>query len=295
MPNDQMVHIVAVADDSYAQHIGVTCASLVFHKSRHRRIRIHIIDGGISQLNKQLLRKTLDELGLEMNFITINTSIYRDLIVSRHITQAAYYRLSIPDLFEEFNEDKVIYLDCDLIIKDDICSMWDIDLGDYTIAAVADIGGIIRLQDLNIPNNFKYFNSGVMIINLTQWRKNNITSKVLEYLTQNREKIQYHDQDGLNAVLYNQWLVLPPKWNMQRNMLDCLDKAYFDEEQLKEAIQQPSIIHYTGSSKPWQYDNTHPLKNEYYHYLRMTAWNTYKPAKSFKIIMKRIVKEILRY
>jgi lipopolysaccharide biosynthesis glycosyltransferase len=293
MLNNEIVHIVAVADDRYAQHIGVTCASLVFHKPRDRTINVHIIDGGISLFNKQLLQQTLDKLGLDMKFIPINTSIYTDLVVSQHITLAAYYRLSIPELFEEMKINKVIYLDCDLIIKDDICVMWDIDLCDYTIAAVADIGGILRLKDLNIPSHYKYFNSGVMIINLIHWRKNQVTSKVLQFLMQNREKIQYHDQDGLNAILYNQWLVLPPKWNMQMNMLNCVNKAYFGEELLKEAIEHPSIIHYTGSSKPWQYDNTHPLKSEYYQYLQITEWNSYKPAKSFKIIIKRIVKEIL--
>jgi lipopolysaccharide biosynthesis glycosyltransferase len=67
----------------------------------------------------------------------------------------------------------------------------------------------------------------------------------------------------------------------------------FSEELLKEAVRRPSIIHFTGPSKPWQYDNIHPYKNEYYRYLSMKVWNSYKPQKTFKIIVKRVLKQIM--
>jgi lipopolysaccharide biosynthesis glycosyltransferase len=189
--------------------------------------------------------------------------------------------------------EKLIYLDCDLIVKDDISQLWDIPLFDYTIAAVSDIGGLFRLEDLNMPSTSAYFNSGVMMINLASWRKGGVTKAVLNYLIQNREKIHYHDQDGLNAILYNHWLSLPPNWNMQSNMLERNKSTWFSDEVLKEAARHPSIIHFTGPSKPWQYDNTHPYKNEYYKYLSMTVWNSYKPKKTFKIILKRVIKEVI--
>jgi lipopolysaccharide biosynthesis glycosyltransferase len=292
LKHTERIHIVAVADDRYAQHLGVNFTSLLMHKSQDRSISLHVIDGGISPWNKHLLQFTLEKLGAKINFLTINTDIYLDLVVSQHITKAAYYRLSIPDLFTEIGVDKVIYMDCDLIVKEDISLLWDIPLSEYTIAAVGDIGGIFRLEDLSMPSTSQYFNSGVMVINLTKWRKDGVTNTVLDFLLRNPEKIHYHDQDGLNAILYNDWLALPPNWNMQNNMLDRTTSVCFSEKELKEAKRHPSIIHFTGTSKPWQYDNTHPYKKEYYKYLKMTAWHSYKPKKSMKIILKRIVKEI---
>jgi lipopolysaccharide biosynthesis glycosyltransferase len=293
MKEKEQIHIVAVADDRYAQHIGVCFTSLLVHKSLDRNISLNVIDGGISSLNKQLLQITMDKFSAKINFLQINTDIYRDMVVNHNITNAAYYRISIPDLFEGTGVEKLLYIDCDLIIKDDISLLWDIPMFDYTIAAVSDIGGLFRLKDLNIPSTSDYFNSGVMMINLTRWRKEGVTKAVLNYLFENREKIHYHDQDGLNAILYNQWLSLSPKWNMQNNMLERNSSTSFSEEVLKEAARRPSIIHFTGPSKPWHYDNVHPYKNEYYRYLSMTVWNSYKPKKSFKIILKRVIKEII--
>jgi lipopolysaccharide biosynthesis glycosyltransferase len=273
--------------------LGVCFTSILVHKSLDRSISLNVIDGGISSLNKQLLQMTMDKFSAKINFFKIDTDIYHDMVVSQHITNAAYYRLSIPDLFEGTGVEKLIYVDCDLIIKDDISQLWDIPLFDYTLAAVSDIGGLFRLEDLNMPSTSAYFNSGVMMINLTKWRKGGVTKTVLNYLIENRDKIHYHDQDGLNAILYNQWLSLPPNWNMQSNMLERNKSTCFSEEVLKEAALRPSIIHFTGTSKPWQYDNIHPYKNEYYRYLSMTVWNSFKPEKTFKNILKRVIKETI--
>lgn len=289
----ERIHIVAVADDRYVQHLGVNFTSLLLHKSQGRSIGLNVIDGGISPLNKQLLQLTMEKFGAKIIFHAINTDIYHNMVVSQHITKVAYYRLSIPDIFTEAGVDKVIYIDCDLIIKEDICLLWDIPLNDHMIAAIGDIGGVFRLEELGMPASSRYFNSGVMVINLTKWRKQGITSIIISFLLQNPHKIQYHDQDGLNAILYNDWLALSPSWNMQNNMLEQTSSLYFSKEELKHAKRHPSIIHFTGSSKPWEYDNTHPYKKEYYKYLKMTGWHNYKPKKTMKIILKRFVKEII--
>jgi lipopolysaccharide biosynthesis glycosyltransferase len=191
--------------------------------------------------------------------------------------------------------DKVIYIDCDLIIKEDISLLWDIPLNNFMIAAIGDIGGVFRLEELGMPSSSQYFNSGVMVINLTKWRKQGVTSTILDFLLRNPHKIHFHDQDGLNAILYNDWLALPPNWNMQNNMLDKTTSVYFSQKELEEAKRHPSIIHFTGTSKPWEFDNTHPYKKEYYKYLKMTVWFNYKPKKNLKIILKRVVKEITPY
>jgi lipopolysaccharide biosynthesis glycosyltransferase len=293
LSHEELIHIVAVADNNYIQHLGVTFTSLLIHKSPKRMICLHVIDGGISQMNQQLLRQSLDKFGVQLRIITIDTEIYHDVIVNKHITKATYYRLSIPDLFAGTDVKKVIYLDCDLIVKDDISKMWDIDLVDHTIGAVGDFGGLFLMEGLGIPQISGYFNAGVLIIDLTKWTENQITDRVLRFIDHNRDILQYHDQDGLNAILHNQWLSLPPKWNMQRNMLHRNNTTFFSTELLNEAILHPSIIHFTGSSKPWQFDNTHAYKREYYEYLQMTAWSSYIPKKNIKIIIKRVLKEIL--
>src|ERR1700737_299176 len=113
MKEKELIHIVAVADDIYAQHLGVCFTSILVHKSPDRSISLNIIDGGISSLNKQLLQKTMDKFNAKINFFKINTDIYHDMVISRYLTNATYYRLSIPDVFEGTGVEKLLYLDCD--------------------------------------------------------------------------------------------------------------------------------------------------------------------------------------
>jgi lipopolysaccharide biosynthesis glycosyltransferase len=85
------IHVVAVADDRYVQHLGVNFTSLIMHKSQDRSISLHVIDGGISPKNKHLLQLTLEKLGAIIIFHTINTDIYQNMVVSQHITKVSTF------------------------------------------------------------------------------------------------------------------------------------------------------------------------------------------------------------
>ncbi len=89
--------------------------------------------------------------------------------------------------------------------------LWQTNLEGNVIAAVEDAGFHDRLEKMGITKeNEKYFNSGMMLIDLVRWRAKSITQKVLDYINQNPEKLRFHDQDALNAILYNDWLHLHP-------------------------------------------------------------------------------------
>jgi glycosyltransferase involved in cell wall biosynthesis len=109
-----------------------------------------------------------------------------------------------------------------------------------------------------------------MVMNLQLWRRESIHHKIIDFIAKNPDKIRLADQDGLNAFLYDKWLPLPPRWNQQPYLYKLISPD--KEPEFLEAIDNPGIIHFTGSVKPWHYADKHPMKKEYLHYLAMTEW-----------------------
>jgi len=290
----ETIIVVLATDDGYSQHAGVMLCSLFENNLSRNPFEVYLMDGGISDENKRRLHNVAERYNARLELLEIDREIYKDFKLSHHITQAAYYRISIPDILDS-SVRKAIYLDCDLIVRDDIAKLWRLDLSGFLLGAIED-PGFSRFQALGIPNNARYFNSGVMLIDLAKWRSAKISSQVLDFIVQNPEKVVLWDQDALNAVLYDKWLPMHLKWNVQTDMYELSHRErYVHYEDFDEAIRSPSIVHYTASPKPWQYMNKHPLKKEYYKHLRKTEWRNFTPPDRNMINMvKKVLKSILR-
>lgn len=276
---------VIVTDDNYAQHLGVTLTSLFENKRSSQPLKTYLISNGLKPENHERLKRIFERYQSVCVFLDIDTKKFAHLSVKNHMSHAAYYKISIPELIQE---EKVIFLDCDLVIQEDISDFWNVDIKDYHLAAVEN-PDFNRFDQLRIPVGSRTFNSGVMLLNLKAWRENNIPEKVMEFLVSNSHKTALHDQDGFNSVLYDKWLSVAPKWNQQTKFFSMkLNESSFSQEEWHEALKRPAIIHFTTSSKPWQYTNIHPFKAEYYKYLKMTEWNDFVPqGKNLKNQLKK--------
>ena len=272
------INIISSADENYAQHLGVMIFSLLDSADDPSRIKIFILDGGIDENNKKKLIDQVKIFKSSLEFIEIDKSKFGNFKISDHISHAAYYRIIIPELFG--NLEKVLYLDCDLIIKRNIAELWDTNLGDSCLAAVEDAALFSRNKELEIPEGSRYFNSGVMLIDIEKWKKNGISKKIFEFLSKKNTDILWWDQDGLNGILYDKWMQLSPIWNQQRDFFAIKDISYlgFSQKNFTEALTFPAIIHFTTRSKPWQNLDDHPLKYEYLFYLNQSLWKGSKLA-----------------
>ena len=279
------IHIVSASDDRFAIPLGVMLTSLFENSPSGKIITVSVLDGGISLINREKILRIAESYHSTINFLMVNGEKFKNFIPFGHVNYITYYRLAIPELLDE-TVDKVLYLDCDLIIKDDITKLWAVDVSHHFLAAVEDAyiehwalldaSTYNFLHDskkrLNIPETAKYFNSGVMLINLSRWREEKIHKKIIDFVAHNPEKIRLADQDGLNALLFGTWYPLPLRWNVQP-FLYKLAKTKQDDE-YTDAVKEPYIIHYAGESKPWNFTGTHPAENEYFRYLALTEWNT---------------------
>ncbi|MDD3084993.1 MAG: glycosyltransferase [Candidatus ainarchaeum sp.] len=201
-----MIPIVFCGDNNYIEYILVTMVSIL--ENTHEKIKFYIIIDKNVQIKKikKIKFKIKKYQNAEIEIIEINKKLTNKFKTNGHLISSAYYRIFIPKYVKE---NKVIYLDGDLIVLKNIKKLYNIDINNYIIGAVESPTHIIdkkenlkKHKELNIPLKYKYFNSGVLLINCKRYRFENIELKLKRYIIKNPEKLKLCDQDALNAVLY---------------------------------------------------------------------------------------------
>ncbi|MBE9233102.1 glycosyltransferase family 8 protein [Cuspidothrix issatschenkoi LEGE 03284] len=304
--DNEPIIVVCASDNNYAMPLAVTVRSALVNLKSQRKILLFIIDGGIKNHNKQKILQSISIDNCEIKFIPKPDSwldlMKFDNLEKKHwlsVSGAAFYRLMIAELLPK-QFDKAIYLDCDLVVRGNLEELWTNDLADNYILAVQNLRipyvsspwGLLNYKELGISPDTKYFNSGVLVINLKKWRDDKMTIKAIEYLNKNKEYIRMHDQDGLNALFANQWGELDPRWNVPPYITDIYPSwadSLFSEEVYNVLISEPYIIHYLTDKKPWTSRHT-PLKDYFFHYLDMTAWSGWRLTTWRRLKLKLIHK-----
>lgn len=240
-------------------------------------ITIHIIGMNLDDISKTSLRGIAENRGATIHFYNIDEAYLDKFNLAmngpKHINVAAYIRLFTPEILSD-DIDKILYLDCDLIVVDDLSELWNTDINAYAVAGVVDAPNfrLDTFRRLKYSNEYSYINSGVLLINLKYWRNNNILAKLMKYATDNSANIIYHDQDVINGVLYNAMLLLPVKNNMHHSFYLREWAAYEYHSEIMEARNSPVIIHFSTGNKPWVKGSFHPYTERYQEYKALSPW-----------------------
>lgn len=261
---DRIINICLCCDAKYVQHLAVTMASILQNKAPDDLIRFCILENGISYSNKEKIR-SLSSIGdFDIEFIEIDSSEFAACknLKNSHRTLTAYYRLLISDLKPEWG--KIIYLDCDIIVKSSLQELLHTDLCGKYAAMTADISSQKHKTRLNINH---YYNSGVIVFDTQKWTSNNITAQIKDWIENNIEKIKYDDQDAISAVLGNYIYELDKKWNAQ-----VITKPL---DWMPESWENANILHFIDKKKPWKYYNGDRFTAEYIKYLRLTPFKNF--------------------
>lgn len=289
--------IVSCTDNNYVMPLGVAITSL-FENNEDEKITVHVITNNVSESGIENLKQIANNYSQQILFYTISSELLEHLPVrkSGYLTNSAYIRIFITEILPQ-HLDKVMYLDCDLIVNKSLRDFWETDISNYSVGVVLDTfaNDLSYYERLQYDKSYGYFNSGVMLINLKYWRDKEVYNKCILYIKNHFDEIVNEDQDVLNAVLYESTYYFPLKFNAVCTLFfkDCpFDKSL--EEQIEEAIEQPVIIHYTYI-KPWHIEDRHPLSSTFFTYQRKTIWKNQHKALFFKNsnIYKARVKRML--
>ena len=168
------IHIALATDDNYARHAGVVITSVLANASEGESHHFHVFTLGLSDLNIANLHSLVSSRVDRLTIHLVDIGELRGFPESTH-TLNAYLRLKIPDLLTGLR--KILYLDSDLVVMDSLRELWELDLEDSLAGATFDSMYFFRgeateyWKEVGLPEGVKYFNSGVLLMNLEAWRK----------------------------------------------------------------------------------------------------------------------------
>lgn len=294
------MNIILSTDNNYVQHCCATIASIL---RNNNDVTIYVLTEGLSNKNEELIKGLVYSMGGTVFFLIVQSSLLAGFPMPKsitHISIATYYRLFVSSLLPH-DVDKALYLDCDIIVRKSLLELWNTDISQYALAAVYQDDPLLlntnELERLNIDSKYGYFNAGVILINLSYWRENQIEEKLYSYIINNYERIVFHDQDTLNAVLKEQTKCLDCTWNMHATFFTKMIYKFssphclvYKQQILDGYGKDPAVVHFVGCYKPWNWECVHPYKNEYFKYLDLTPFNGWrpKPVYSFNSIKDRL-------
>ena len=296
--------VLCAADDNYAKPLTVTLQSAAESLRPGNSLQVIVLDGGIQPNSWQMMKESLASLPIELNSLRPDPQVVNGLMTSHHVTSTAYFRLLAGKLLPE-SIDRVIYLDSDLLVRDDLSILWEMELGDHYCLAVPDIAcphidvreadcnfrksspylaaisPIGNWRELKLNGSDRYFNSGVMVLNIERWRRESIERQLIQCLKDNRKHVWCWDQYALNVVFAGQWQPIPARWNQGAHLFEYPDETHspIDRREFVEARDNPGIIHYTTEWKPWHYYNHHPRRGLFFEQLDKTAWAGWRPDR----------------
>lgn len=235
------VKLVYITDKNYAMPTLVSIVSAIQNKSSNYKIYVITTFEDAEIIDKFRL---LNNGTTEISIIPVNIKEFIPQSISsvNHVTKTALIKFFLPDILS--NEDKILYIDGDTIIQKPLDELYNMALGNNYAGVVFDNALFIMPQHaarLQIPVE-KYFNSGVMLLDLKKMRTDNLSGALLEYRT--TQYNYFMDQDAFNKILYGSVLFIPDKYNM------VPVSHYHSKNKIKEAV----ILHFAARFKPWIYN-----------------------------------------
>lgn len=281
-----VIPIVFAANDSYTLFCYIAIYSVIKNAGDDYFYYIYVFQTNISKENCKLL-ESLSNDNIIVECINISKYILNvKLKESLHLSIETYYRLFIPSILPQYK--KILYLDSDMCVLEDIADLYQCDLDGYAVAAALDIPCYplkthsVELGGLDCK---KAFNAGVLVIDTVKFEEKKIRKKCLELLEEDYQrkdrKLIFADQDALNIVLHNDYFVLDRRWNYQPQYLWRTEEVFGEfRQQYIDDKDKAFIMHFAGEKKPWKYPNL--PKSEIF-------WNYVKKTEIFKKILAHIM------
>ena len=263
----EQIHIGFGIDKNFGAFAGITITSLV-HNNIANELIVHIIYDELLSEDMHKL-KQMEQLyrNLTLHFYRIkSTEGMKFIVPPGHITQAMYYRYLFADMLPQ-TVTRLIYLDADIICKGDILPLWQSDLQGKVLGAVRDYGEAKSCVRIGLKSG-RYFNSGVLLMDLVKWRQQKLTQKLFVWLEQvGSTKILWGDQDALNGVVDGEFAELSKIFN----------GIVINNTALNEDLAVV-LVHYIDYIKPWHiYYMDSNAKELYWQYVKKSLWSDLRP------------------
>ena len=290
------MNIVYIANEKFAVHLGVSLYSLYERNRYEKDIRVFIISTGIAEGSLSKFKSIANKFGRSVEKIELNeSSKYFDIGIQDDTFDISKMgRLLVGELLPK-DVDRVLYLDCDIVILQSIKGLYNTELGENMIAAVEEPTVLERVRyEIRLDYEASYVNAGLLLIDLKKWRENNLGEKIISYSKSIWDKSLFGEQDAINGVLRWKIKKLPPKYNFFSNYkyfsYNAFIKIYgaslsYTKKELREAKRRPVVLHFAGDERPWVIGSFNPYKKAYEYFKQKTPFRDVPKEKGKRLYM----------
>lgn len=257
------INIAYAPDDKYINQTVVSMQSAIEHNKDIEFIILY------SKLTNESIKK-LQSVGGILRLVKMDESLFSDLTLSHWVTVQAWFRIKLPDVCPDL--DKILYLDCDTLVRGNLDELFELDLNGKYLAGVKDVWGVSKYVKRLGMKSPVYVNSGMLLFNCDYCRKEHFFDKIIDFAKNNGKIIEFCDQDSINKVVDENKIVLNPKFNLMDTWWRGGYYEFEGEEEAEylQAKENPVIAHLTGL-KPAFKGCGNKFKDEWWDYAKRTT------------------------
>ena len=287
MTNNDCINVCLATDKNYLQHAGAVIASVLKHAAPDDKLVFYILHEELDDRYLEQLRSLAAIKSCTFEFVVPELEKLPNMVNHEYISHATLFRLQLANLLPDV--DRMIYLDCDLVVVTSLKKLWETDMGNAIIGGCGEYGNDLELykKTIGCSESSYYINCGVLLIDLKKSRDENLSDKYMEVSDKIMHMAKYLDQDVINVACQGRIHPLPLKWNLSAGYFRRWYKLqYYSNEEIVEAVKNPAILHLCGKRKPWNWRRCrHIYWFEYFNALKDTPWR----HKYWHGILKRII------
>lgn len=296
MIDERVIPVVLICDNNYVIPTCTAIESIVENKSERTILEINILTDKLTDINKEYFKQfqseTVKVLIFEADMKNLNNlHIWRKKGDYCAATETALLKFKIANILNHY--DRIIYLDGDILCRKDLYGLYSTKLGDQYAAVVMDSGKLYSKRQLVLETR-RYFNSGVMLLNLRKIREDGLEEKLID-TKRNLKDNSLMDQNVLNIVFNDNIKLLPIKYNyLYINLLRAQKNGWFEMEKLNEMFgssyesltdirKEAVILHFSSKDKPWKFYDVPCAKEWYEYFLKSPVGNMHLDRKSVRV------------
>ena len=276
------VNILFTLNDAFVPQVAACMGSIMRTLNEEDTCHFYLFSDGISQQNKEKLHQFVTDEGNKLTIVELeNLESYFDFQVDTNGWASVVLARLLVDKLLPKEVDRIIYLDGDTLVLENIRELWEVDLEGKVLGMCPEpTTSSERREKLDLGMNM-YHNSGVLLIDLQQWRMREIGKKIFHYYRVNDGRLFAPDQDALNGALKEEIKTLSITYNYF-NIFDVypyrtLEKlsrpsTFISKEEFVKIRKQPRIVHFLGEERPWRIGNKHRFRKDYVSALNQTPW-----------------------
>lgn len=262
------MNILVTLDGNYVKPLCVLLHSLMI-SNPNGIFDLYVAHSSLKEEHFAMIEDAVDTSRVTVHSISVDPGLLKDAPTKKRISKETYYRLVMAEYLPE-ELDRVLYIDPDTIIINDISSFYNVDFKGKTLAACGHLYSVVdwfcRVR-FHMKDGARYFNAGVLMVNLQKLREVLNPQQVFDYVKKNKNWLFLADQDVLNGIFANDTLILDECiYNLDEKTASYCRKRVKDLDWIR---QNTVIVHFNGKYKPWKPGYKGILLPLYYEYRDM--------------------------